>query len=384
MPDRLRVLHVTEVPAGGVGHSLVDLVQGQIAKGFDVTVIYSEQRIDQNFVEFLNSQPQARFITIPMHRSPHFSDFAVARKVRRIMKDNGPFDVIHGHSSKGGAIARLAALGKKIVCIYSPYAVYTLNPLLNVFSYQFFRAIEIGLSLVTDRIIVDTVAEEEHVLALGVSRAKVTFIPNAVEPAPAIDKAEARKTFGLPESAIIIGWIGKLEVQKDPGLLIRSFKELAATHPNTVLAIAGAGEMLSEMQQLTRDCGVEDRVHFLGFRPGLQVMGACDIYAMTSHYEGFAYVLLEALASSLPIVTTDMVMAHSVVIEGINGSIVKTRDPVDFATALAALVDDPDRRAEFGRASLRKSEDFDLSKKIEANLRVYAELLPPDRQLAIP
>jgi glycosyltransferase involved in cell wall biosynthesis len=256
-----------------------------------------------------------------------------------------------------------------------------LNPLLTFFPYQFFRAIEVALSLVTDRIIADSLEEEAHVLALGISRSRVTYIPNAVAPAPAIDKMEARKEFGLPEAATIIGWIGKLDVQKDPGLIVRSFGEVAKNHPNAVLAIAGLGPMLAELQQLARDCGVEDRVFFLGFRPGLKVMGACDIYAMTSHYEGLAYVLLEALSSGLPIVTTDMVVAHSVVDDGVNGAIVSKRDPVEFAKPLAALVEDPERCRELGRASLLKSKEFELSKMIDDTLRVYAEVLPAGRQV---
>jgi glycosyltransferase involved in cell wall biosynthesis len=376
-------LHVTEVPAGGVGRSLVDLVVGQIERGFDVTVIYSAKRADKNFLAFLDSRPQARFIAIPMRRSPHFSDIAVVGKVRRVLKEDGPFDVIHGHSSKGAAIARLAGIGKKIICIYTPHCIYTLNPLLNPFTYQFYRWIELGLSLVTDQIIADSLEEEAHLLSLGMSRARVTYIPNAVAAAPAFDKAETRKALGLPHPATIIGWIGKLELQKDPTLIVRSFGEVAKKHRDAVLAIAGIGPIQSEMQQLARDCGVEDRVFFLGFRPGLQVMGACDIYAMTSRYEGLAYVLLEALSSGLPIVTTDMLVAHCVVDEDVNGTIVSRRDPVDFGQALSALVENPDRCRAFGRESLRKSKNFELSKMIDDTIRVYTDLLPRDPQVVL-
>ena len=92
-------------------------------------------------------------------------------------------------------------------------------------------------------------------------------------------------------------------------------------------------------------------------------------------------MLLEALSSGLPIVTTDMVVAHSVVDEGVNGAIVSRHDSVEFAQALATLLEDPVRRREFGLASLRKSKDFDLTKMVDDTLRVYVDMLPPSRQL---
>ena len=107
----LRILMVVESSAGGTGRHVLDLCEGLIARGCEVHLIHSTRRIDQLFrdrvatIKGLHRQGQ------PLRTCPHPADLTATLAIRHYLQTLGPFDVIHGHSSKGGALARLAALG---------------------------------------------------------------------------------------------------------------------------------------------------------------------------------------------------------------------------------------------------------------------------------
>ena len=106
-----RVLMVVESSAGGTGRHVMDLSEGLLARGCEVHMVYSPQRMDSTFRDRLSNLQALRHTALPMQRSIHPSEFAALLAIRRYLHSFGPFDIIHGHSSKGGALARLAALG---------------------------------------------------------------------------------------------------------------------------------------------------------------------------------------------------------------------------------------------------------------------------------
>src|SRR5436190_23340163 len=124
----MRILIVVESSSGGTGRHVLDLCEGLIDRGCDVHLIYSAGRIDALFIERLSGLPRLRRTALRMRTGIHPSDFAVARPVRRYVRDHGPFDAIHGHSSKGGAIARLAALGTGVPAFYTLHGLIMMDP----------------------------------------------------------------------------------------------------------------------------------------------------------------------------------------------------------------------------------------------------------------
>src|SRR5438045_5689697 len=111
---RLRVLLVVESSAAGTGRHVMDLAEGLLARGCEVHLIYSARRMDQMFADRLAKLPAMKRLSLPMRRNIHPGDFGIVRAVRRYLGEFGPFDLIHGHSSKGGAVARLAAIGRGV------------------------------------------------------------------------------------------------------------------------------------------------------------------------------------------------------------------------------------------------------------------------------
>ena len=121
----------------------------------------------------------------------------------------GPFDVIHGHSSKGGALSRLGALGSDVRVFYTPDALVTMDPRLSPLKRLFYQAVEWGLSKATDRIIAVSPEEQRHGIRFGLSRSRVILISNGVEPVPFPPLGVVRRELCLPEDCRAVGSIGR-------------------------------------------------------------------------------------------------------------------------------------------------------------------------------
>ena len=150
---RPRVLMVVESSSGGTGRHVLDLSEGLTQRGCDVHVLYSTGRADRFFLDRAKSLPGVRCVPLPMRTSIHPGDFAAVLAARRYVKEFGPFDAIHGHSSKGGAVARLAALGTSSAAFYTLHGFIIMDPLLALWKRAFYLGVELVLGPRTSRII---------------------------------------------------------------------------------------------------------------------------------------------------------------------------------------------------------------------------------------
>ena len=129
-PTTLKILLVLEAAGAGVGRHVVDLVAGLLARGHAVDVVYSPARAEASFVAQLEALQGALTVReLPMQRSVGIRDLAAARGLRRLIRAGGPYDVVHAHSSKAGALLRLAAIGLPARRFYTPHAFITLEDL---------------------------------------------------------------------------------------------------------------------------------------------------------------------------------------------------------------------------------------------------------------
>jgi glycosyltransferase involved in cell wall biosynthesis len=367
----MRVLKIVEATSAGVGRHAIDVMRGLLRASCEVHLLYSPTRIDGAFERGLEQLPELRSAALEMRRAPHPGDALVVSSVLRYQRQHGPFDVVHGHSSKGGAIARLAALLTGTPAVYTPHCISTMAPGLSRATRRALGWTELLLSSVTSKIIAVSEEEREHLLELGVPAAQVTLIRHGVERLEASSQPMVRGSLGLPADATVIGFVGRLSEQKNPELLIRAFSDLSATRPALRLAVVGNGELEARCRALTGALRLDSRVHFLGYRAGYPCMPAFDVLAMPSRYEAAPYVLLEAIATGLPVVATAVGGTRSVIDDGENGFVVPSGDREAFARALAKLVDSAELRARFSQQARVRSAEFDLDRMVSHTLQVY-------------
>jgi glycosyltransferase involved in cell wall biosynthesis len=164
---QLKILLVLEASGAGVGRHVIDLARELDCQGHTVHLIYSGHRMDGGFRRDLDTLGRVNAYRIDMRRAPHPNDLVATLKIRKYIASFGPFDVIHGHSSKGGAVARLAAIGFPGFRIYTPHAFRNLDPLLGSLSRWLYKGIERSLVHFTDGIILVSVEEKTMLSTLG-------------------------------------------------------------------------------------------------------------------------------------------------------------------------------------------------------------------------
>jgi glycosyltransferase involved in cell wall biosynthesis len=381
---RIRVLHVIEAIDGGVKRHVMSILASVDRRRFEVEVAGPTQRLETDEGETFAADVEAtgvRLNPIEMARavSP-LHDLRALLQLWRLIRRRR-YDVIHGHSSKGGFLARVAGWLTGTPSIYTANALYFLR-LPPGARRMLYTGLERLAGHVTTRFV--AVSESEAEVAIRerlVARRKVVVIPNGVEAEafnrPAHARAHIRAELQIPLDAVVIGTAARLTAQKDPECLVRAVREVVGrTRREVFLVWAGDGELGADVRRVVAECGLEHRCRFLGTRRDVRaVMCAFDVVALTSRYEGLPYVLLEAMALGLPVVATDVVGSRDVVEHEVNGYLVPPESPAAVADALLALVNSDTRRAELGERGRRMAAERytleSMTRRLEA---LYTEL----------
>jgi glycosyltransferase involved in cell wall biosynthesis len=367
----LRVLLVTEASAKGTGKHVLDLAGGLIARGCEVHLLYSTVRMDEIFKKRMGSMPRLTHVALPMHRGLHVDDLSVILAIRRYLRQFGPFDIIHGHSSKGGAVARIAAIGSGVPALYTPHALVMMTPGLPFLSRHFYGSIELVLSRLCKYIITVAPGEERFALAAGLGKSRVVMVPNGVETLKLSPRDKARDICGARPNEIVVGSVGRLVENKGPEVLVNALAIALRTTPQLRLVFVGDGPLKASLGELAGRLGIAEKVVLLGEMDARKLFSAFDIFAMSSRMEAMPYVVLEAMAAGLPIVATVTSGVELLVEEGVNGNVVPMDHCAAFAAALAGIANDPARMAQMASASHRLVAPFNSERMIDRILALY-------------
>jgi glycosyltransferase involved in cell wall biosynthesis len=139
--------------------------------------------------------------------------------------------------------------------------------------------------------------------------------------------------------------VGRLAPQKDHETLLRAFALVRAGRPGLRLAVVGGGSenALARLQALAGELGVAQAVAFLGYQPNpLRYVARAQLFVLSSRFEGFPNVLLEALACGTPVVSTDCPSGpREILDEGAYGELVPVGDPATMAAAIGRTLEAP-------------------------------------------
>ena len=237
--------------------------------------------------------------------------------------------------------------------------------------------IERALSHITTRIVAITPGQRRDLIELGIGdEQKVVEIPLGLELAPfldAPDQAEARKRMGLPVDRPIVAIVARLVPVKDVSLFLRAMAKVA---PPAVGLVVGDGELRSALEAESAALGLANRCRFLGWQKDVAVIyAAADVVALTSRNEGSPVSIIEAMAAGRAVVCTAVGGVPDVVRPG-TGVLVASGDDNAFAAAVAALLSEPARRTELGKAARQAVHPaFDASRLVADVTRLYDSLL---------
>ncbi|RRJ94465.1 glycosyltransferase [Opitutaceae bacterium TAV4] len=241
--------------------------------------------------------------------APAGRDFSAVGRLAALIVRFKP-DVIHAHSSKGGALARLLwYAGLSAPLFYTPNAYFGLNRVDSAKT-KVFNAIETVLGRIGRTINVSASERRFARGRLGLPASSLLAVPNAVDcerfrPASSADRAMHRRVWGIPQDAWVLGTVGRYSEQKDPETLYRAVERVLAVEPDAWFAHLGQGEQYDAITGMVAGKPWANRVVRVRYSATpAEFYRALDVFVLSSRYEGLPISGLEALAAGLPLVFT--------------------------------------------------------------------------------
>lgn len=335
LPKRILML-ATGLARGGAETQLYLLASGLKRRGWQVWVV--SLLPPEDFVDLLTKEGVAVYSLGMVRGVP---DPRALWRFSRILHKFKP-SVVHAHMIHANILARLTRIFVRV-----PALVCTAHSTLEVgrtfrtewATHLAYRLTDIFCDLTTQ---VSLEGYRRFLKGRATHPEKLRFVPNAVDvsrfvPDPVL-RLKVRKELGLPEEAFLWLAVGRLEEAKDYPILLQAFARVAKTYPMTRLFVVGKGSLEPMLRDLVRSLSLETFVNFLGLRKDVPaLMNAADGYVLSSAWEGMPMVLLEAHASSLPVVSTDVGSVREVVRDGVSGFLVPPKDPGSLAEAMKRL-----------------------------------------------
>ena len=301
------------------------------------------------------------------------------RNAMNVLK-KGDFEVIHCNTPIGGVIGRLCGKLAKV-----PHVIYTAHGFhfykgAPLFNRTVLKWAEMIMAHWTDVII--TMNQEDFEAAKKFkmrNNGKVYYVPGVgidteLYRNVAVDKASIRSSLGLKKTDIVCISMGDLIPRKNYGVAIKAIAE--CKNQNLHYLICGKGLELENLQNLSREYGVENQIHFLGFRTDIkELLQAADIFLFTTLQEGMPRSMMEAMASGLPCIASKIRGNVDLLEDGKGGYLVPVENVSVIAEKLQELTSDVNLRKKMSEHNLIRIKDFDTAKVKEIIGKIYQEEL---------
>lgn len=195
-------------------------------------------------------------------------------------------------------------------------------------------------------------------------------------PVPRERGVRVRRELGLPEDAPLFGTIGRLNAQKGHRFLIDAAAIVLARRPEARVLVAGDGDLMDELRGQAARLSLSDRVVFAGHRSDVpDLLGALDVFCLSSLYEGTPLALFEAMAAGKPIVSTAVDGCREVLEDGATALLVPASDAQALAAAIERLLADADLRRRLAQAALAASRRYDVRACVDQMQAFYDDIL---------
>ncbi len=332
-----RILHVFRAPVGGLFRHVMDLVRLQAAAGHKVGIVCDSntggERAERALAE-LAPHLTLGVRRVPMRRNPHLGDLAALRAVAARAAAVRA-DVLHGHGAKGGAYARLAVVetgGRPLIRAYTPHGgSYNYRP--GSLLHRLYMAAEGVLARRTSVFLFESeYVASRHRAYVGVAGAVTRIVHNGIGEAEFVPVTPAADPFDLL-------YVGELREAKGLPVLLEALARLRAQGRSLRLLMVGSGPDAEALAALAAAHGLSEAVAFEPAQPIRAVLARGRILVVPSLAESLPYVVLEAAAAAMPMVSTNVGGIPEIFGEAAGG-LIPARDPEALQAAIAALVDE--------------------------------------------
>jgi len=350
----MKVLHViNNLGSGGAEKMLIDFVNIRKEAQIDVLLLMNDTvsyTLPHNFNYQVLSNSKRRFSILKMY------------KLYKYIKKNN-YDIIHTHLFPTQYYAALVKLflGRKIKIITTEH-----NTTNNRRKYWLFRQIDIFIYSIYDEIIfISEGVEEQFINDFSKFKNKGIVIHNGID---LTEHYKIQKEINTEKIKLLM--VARFDKQKDHETLIKSLNLLDKKY---TLSLAGEGENLEKIKNLVKKNHLENRVKFLGFVKDIKkVYQTHDIFILSSNWEGFGLVVVEAMAASLPVVASNVTGLKEVVGEA--GLLFEKGNEKELAKKIKLLGENRIIREEYISKGKKQVKKYDIKMLAAETIKLYKQL----------
>ena len=380
--QKIKVVHIiTMLEMGGAQGNTLFTVTHLDRNRFDVGLIAgpggildeqasSIKDIHLNFVPALGR---------PVHPIKDFLAFVALTKILRKEKP----DIVHTHSSKAGILGRMAAQAAGVPKVIHSIHGFGFNP------YQKFpvRWLYIFLEKLMARFSNVLIAVSEQNIATGLrfgigSEKLYTLIRSGVDvqkirtAVNGTDAGVLREELKVPSEAKVVLCAGPFKLQKDPVAFVECAAKVARKVPNVRFLWSGDGELRPQVEDKVRELRLENVIKLLGWRNDIPaLLKACDIFILTSLWEGLPRAGVEALIAGKPVVAFSVDGVPEIVKDGRNGFVLPPGHHAEFAERVIQLLEDQELYSRFSEEAARTIDSsFDIHYMVRQQEELYERL----------
>lgn len=319
---------------------------------------------------------------IDFERSPFHSNNRKAYKQLKQLMTEMKFDLVHCHTPVGGALTRLAAYRTKTKpVLYTAHGFHFFKgaPFKNWLLYY---PVEWMLSYLTDYLI--CINDEDYLRAQKRFHAKhYVKIPGVGVHADLIDqikvnRIDKRKGLQIPEDAFVFLSVGEINKNKNQELMLHAMGILKQTQKsdNVYYILCGKGPEEQHLHRIAHELGIQNRIVFLGYRKDVyELYKTADAFVFPSQREGMPVALMEAMASAMPVICSDIRGNRDLIDDGKGGFLIKSFEEAQYCEAMEQLIQDKSMRNAMGNYNRKKVEQFTCERVMEIMECVYREAL---------
>ena len=326
--------------------------------------INTDEKFEMEFIKELQGHHIGCF---KFNKKPHKERLRTIVKIRKKIKEIRP-DIIHVHGEAPMFYISVACTSLDIPLIQTIHSTVINEPFLQ--KYYFNRKLKkfIAVSAKIKKILINK---------LKIRKNKISLIYNGID----IHKFRKRSVHKKNEQIKLVN-VGRLAKEKDQECLIKSLfilknKYYKNQHFPFKLIIVGVGELEAYLKDLTIEYGLQKFVHFLGAKRDIpSILMNSDIFILSSKWEGFPLVILEAMASKLPIISTNVGSISEIIENGKEGILVPKESPEKLANAIHFLSKDYSLREKLSRNAYKKVKSkFSIQVCVQKHLELYEQIL---------
>lgn len=347
-----KILHIQVLPKlSGVQKISLEIFKNLPDSHFEKWILFSdstEKGDKDRCIKEFQAQNVNVLLSPNLKRSIGLKDFSAFIEIYKLCKKE-KFDIVHTHSTKPGFIGRIAAYISR-----TPLVVHTVHGLsfhkfVKFPIWQFYWFCEMFSSIFCDKIFL---VNKYYSKYFKFFKSKTSTIYNGIDFSilPKIEKENS-----IESTCCKILYVGRLDTQKDPLTLLKALKIVATKEKDVSVTIVGDGEKYEECKDFILANNLSGVINMVGWQSDTSKFYAShDLFVMSSIYESFGLIFLEAGYYNLPIVATNVEGIPEVVENGVTGLLSNPLDPEKLAENILILKNDPQLRKSMGDAGFHK------------------------------